>query len=140
MVDALRRAHRMLCVNGRVVDVHPTETAAAVQVGERTIGHVDGRDARLRHAAAGAALSTVIEEGLFVVTATVEFDFYTYGDSIDELRDYIGDTWKDARINDETVVRAHDVLVAATAGIRPRVREHVRLTTLRPVAVTSYEF
>jgi hypothetical protein len=134
MVDALRRAHRMLAPGGCVVDVHPTETAASVQVGTRASGHVDGGDAPARHAAAGAALSTAIDEGLFGVTAIVDFDFYTYGDTVDELRDYIAENWRNARIDDETVARTRDELLAAAAGTRPRVLEHVRLTTLRPMA------
>jgi len=87
----------------------------------------------VRHAAAGAALRTAIDEGLFDGTATVDFDFNTYGDTIEELRDYIVETWRNARIDEETVRRTRAALGAAPAGLRPCVLERVRLTTLRPL-------
>jgi hypothetical protein len=133
MVNALRRAHRMLAPQGCVVDVHPTDTVASVQLGARTIGPLEGGDAPVRHAAATTALSTAISEGLFTVTRTVDFEFYTYGDTIGELRDYVAETYKDARITGETVLRAQQELLTTPGGVRPRVREHVRLTTLCPI-------
>ena len=137
MVDALRRAHRVVTPNGCIVDVHPIEKAASVQVGDTKTGWVEAGDAPLRHTAAGAALSTAIDEGLFTAAATVEFEFLTYGDTIEELRDYIVDTWRDARIDRKTVARTRDVLRAGAAGTRPCVRERVRLTILNPMARRS---
>lgn len=123
----------MLAANGWVVDLHPTPEPAFLEVGTSAIGRVDAGDAPLRHAAAGAALETVVAEGLFAVAAVVDFEFCTYGDTIDELRDYIVETWRDVRMDDETVQRTRAALRAAPAGVRPRVREHVRLTTLQHV-------
>jgi hypothetical protein len=123
----------MLAPQGCVVDVHPTDTVASVQLGARTIGPLEGGDAPVRHAAATTALSTAISEGLFTVTRTVDFEFYTYGDTIGELRDYVAETYKDARITGETVLRARQELLTTPGGVRPRVREHVRLTTLCPI-------
>ena len=123
----------MVTANGCVVDVHPTETVASVRLGGVMMGHVDGGDAPVRHAAAGAALRTAIDEGLFDGTATVDFDFYTYGDTMEELRDYIVETWRNARIDEETVRRTRAALGAGPAGLRPCVLERVRLTTLRPL-------
>ena len=133
MVDALRRAHQMLQPSGCLVEVHPTAAAASVEVGARTTGGVDAGDAPLRHAAAGAALTTVVEAGLFAVDRAVDFTFCTYGDTIEELRDYIVENWTNARIAKAVVDRTRDALRDAP-GTRPRVREHVRLTTLRPLA------
>jgi hypothetical protein len=124
----------MVKPEGCIVDIHPTETAALVQAGDRTTGWVEAGDAPMRHASAGAALSTAIEDGLFVIAAAVEFDFHTYGDTIEELRDYIEETWRSARIDDNTVDRTRDLLRTGAAGIRPRVRERVRLTILNPIA------
>ena len=98
MVDALERAHRIVAPDGCVLDLHPTEVPALVQVSERTIGPVDGGDAILRHAAAGAALTKVVRDGLFDVDGVVEFNFYTYADTIEELRDYIAENWGTTRI------------------------------------------
>jgi hypothetical protein len=136
MVDALRRAHRMVRPRGFVVDLHPTAELAAVEVGARSTGHIEGGDAPLRHAAAGAALVTVLEAGLFAVEKAVDFTFYTYADTIDELRDYIAENWANARIDDTVVERTRDALSHAP-GVRPRVRERVRLTRLHPIALAA---
>jgi hypothetical protein len=133
MVDALRRAHRMVRPGGLVIDLHPTAEIAAVEVGTRSTGRIEGGDAPLRHAAAGAALATVLDEGLFAVDAAIDFTFYTYADTVDELRDYIADNWRNARIDETVVQRTRDVL-RNVLGVRPRVREIVRLTKLHPIA------
>jgi hypothetical protein len=131
MVDALRRAHRIVAADGVVVDLHPSASAAAVEVGDRVSGYVDAADAPLRHAAAGAAIAAAVNEGLFVVERTGEFPFHTYADTIEELREYIAENWCDARIDGETVRRTR-ALMRGTPGVRPRSRERVMLTVLRP--------
>src|SRR5262245_61884546 len=131
MVDALRRAHQMVKPDGCVVDLHPSAALASVEVGDRATGHVDGADAPLRHAAAGVALATVIAEGLFAIERSTTFLFYTYADTIDELREYIEENWRNAKIDDRTVDRTRQALRDAP-GARPRTCEHVSITRLRP--------
>src|SRR4051812_45490166 len=130
MVDALRRAHRIATPDGAVVDLHPSASPAAIEVGDRVVGDVITGDAPLRHAAAGAAIATVIAEGLFSMEQVVEFPFYTYGDSIEELRDWIEENWRDAGVDDRTVARTRE-LIEELSGVRPRARERVILTLLR---------
>jgi hypothetical protein len=136
MVDALRRAHAMVKPGGCVVDLHPTAALASVEVGAHVTGVVDGGDAPLRHGAAAAALATVLDAGLFAVDRAVEFTFYTYGDTIEELRDYIEENWRNGRIEETVVRRTRDALRDAP-GTRPRVREQVRLTKLHPIALAE---
>ena len=130
MVDALRRALGMLTLDGIVVDVHPTEAASAIEVEAEITGYVEACDAPLRHAAAGAALAAVVGQGLFAIDQAVEFTFYTYGDTIEELRNYVQENWNDARLDDATVSRTRDAL-RRSRGARPRSRERVVVTTLR---------
>ena len=133
MVDALRRVHRIVTPAGIVVDVHPTEIPAAVYVDGCAAGDLDAEDAPIRHAAAGAALRTAIDEGWFGEVASTEFVFFTYADTIEELRDHIAANWRNTRIGLATVAQAQKALESAPAGTRPAVREHVRLTVLRPL-------
>jgi hypothetical protein len=133
MVHALRRAQDMVTPRGCVVDLHPTDTPATVESGTTT-GHVDAGDAPLRHAAADAALATALREGIFVAERSLVFTFYTYGDTIDELREHVQKTWRNARIGDRTVERTREALRRAPPGTRPRIREEVRITRLRPVS------
>jgi len=132
MVDALRRAHRLVKSHGHVVDLHPSAKRARVEAAGRPIGYVDADDAPLRHAAAGAALAAVVEEGLFAVDGALVFSFYTYGDSIEELRDYVEANWRSARIDDQTVGRAREILRDAPEA-QPRICEDVHITKLRPL-------
>jgi hypothetical protein len=136
MVDALRHAHRLVRPDGCVVDLHPTAAIASVEVGAYATGSVDAGDAPLRHTAAGAALASVLDAGLFVVDGVLDFTFYTYGLTIEDLRHYIEENWRNARIDDDVVQRTRDALHDAP-GIRPRVREQVRLTRLRPLALAE---
>ena len=136
MVDALRRAHRMVMPTGLVVDLHPSSAAASVEVDGTSTGHVEAGDAPLRHAAADSALAAAVDEGLFAVDHTLVFTFYTYGDTIEELRDYVVENWREGRIDDETVDRTRKALRHAS-GVRPRIREHVQITKLRPIGLSG---
>jgi hypothetical protein len=133
MVHALRRAHRVVKPRGCVVDLHPTNEPATVET-HRTIGYVDAGDAPRRHGQADAAVAAAVGEGLFAVDRTLVFSFYTYGENIDDLRAFVETTWRDALIGAATVERARQALRRAPAGTRPRVREVVRVTKLRPIS------
>jgi len=135
MVDALRRAHDIVRADGLVVDVHPTAEAALVEVGTETTGHVDAGDAPQRHAAADAAARTVVHDAWFAIDAVAAFNFYTYGDTIEELQDYIVANWRSARFSDQTMARTRRALSLTSAGTRPRVLERARVMTLRPLEV-----
>src|SRR2546427_771154 len=130
MVDALRRARRLLTPNGLLLDLHPTASNETVEVGDRVTGFVDAGAALRRHSAATHAIEAAVLDGLFSVVATRTFDFFTYGDSIDELRDYILENWRDTTLAADAVERTRAALAAAR-GVRPRVREHVQVMVLR---------
>jgi len=132
MVDALRRAHRMVKPDGCVIDLHPSVARASVEVGDTVTGHVEAGDASLRHAAADLALAAAVDEGLFTVGHALVFTFFTYGDTIDELRDYVVENWREGRIDDETVSRTR--AAHRPSGVRARIREHVHATKLRPMS------
>jgi hypothetical protein len=132
MVDALRCAHRVVRADGCVVDLHPTAARASMEVGACIAGCVDAGDAPFRHAAASAALARAADERLFTIESSCEFMFLTYGDSADELRDYIVENWRNARVDDDTMRRMR-VALAADPRAKPRAREQVRATRLRPL-------
>jgi len=131
MVDALRLARRLLTPDGLLIDLHPSASNETVEVGDRVTGFVDAGAALRRHAAAPHALEAAVFDRLFSVVATRTFDFFTYGDSIDELRDYIVENWRDTTLAADTVERTRAALASAP-GVRPRVREHVSASVYRP--------
>ena len=131
MVHALRRAHGLLAPGGRLIDLHPSVETARVEADGVSIGTLDAGQADLRHAAADAALARALDAGLFAVESEREFWFWTYGDSIEELRDHVHASWQNSRVGDPLIARAHDA-VGADRGTVLRIAEYVRITRLRP--------
>ena len=131
MVDALCRAHAMVKPDGYVVDLHPSAALAVVEVADQPTGFVSGTDSPLRHASAGMSLAAVLNRGLFTVEGTAEFAFYTSGETIEELRDFVLAKWIDNWIADDTVERTRAAL-RRSPGARPRARETVLVTKLLP--------
>lgn len=129
MVHALRRVHGMVKPLGCVVDIHPTADLAVMLAGDTPAGVVESDAGAARHQAAADAVAAVSAEGWFAVEAASEFDFYTYGDSVEELRDFILANWRDTAIADDTVARARALLMP---GMTPRVRERVAICRLVP--------
>ena len=130
MVDALRRARELLKPEGWIVDIHPTAAVARIELGATVIGSIESGDAPLRHQAATDALESAIRQGWLRVDRSAFFDFYTYGDSVEELAEYIEENWRNARVPPEIVARARETLLEAP-GAKPRVLERVQLTVLR---------
>ena len=131
MVDALRSARRWVRTDGSVIDVHPTEVPAWLEIDDEAVGPLDAGDAPERHAKATAALETALDEGLFVAARAVEFLFATHGDSIDELRDHIATHWRSTRIDDRLYEAARTRQRGDPRAGHPRVVEQVRLSVLR---------
>lgn len=129
MVDALRRVHGMVKPTGFVVDIHPTAELAVMLVGDTPAGVVESPAGSARHQAATDAIAVAVRAGWFVVEEPSEFDFYTWGDTVEELRDFILANWRDTAIADETVARAKAML---SLGATPRVRERVSICRLIP--------
>lgn len=130
MVDALKRVRGWLAPRGVVVDFHPTAAVAIILVGDAVAGPIDPGGATARHQAATDAIAGAVAEGLFAIEESVEFDFSTYADSIDELNEHILEDWREARIGDQTMARARALLVA-TPDRKVRVRERVSASRLR---------
>src|SRR5437868_5974292 len=100
MVHALHRAHALLTPGGCVIDLRPTAETARIEADGVPLGRLDADEADRRHAAAEAALATVLAAGVFRVDGEREFPFLTHGDSIEELRDHIHASWRDSRVPD----------------------------------------
>ena len=131
MVHALHRAHGLLAPGGRLVDLHPSGETARVEADGVSIGTLDAEQADRRHAAADAALTRSQDAGLFAVEGEREFWFWTYGDSIEELRDHVHASWRHTRVGDSLIARARDA-VRVDRGAVLRIAEHIRITRLRP--------
>jgi len=132
MVDALRRAHRIVRRSGCVIDLHPTSDLATIEVGDRVIGHVQSDDAPVRHGAADRAIAAAVEDGVLAIERSERFSFRTYGDSARELATYIRTIWKTSRIDPPTLRRMQQAL-RRDPRARVRAIEGVIATRLRPL-------
>jgi hypothetical protein len=139
MVDALNRAGRWLkAPRGRIVDLRPAEVVPVVELGLTDgsilrVGVVTvGPDRSARHAAADAALRTVVDRGAFRVEHEETFAFLRYPDSATELRDYLATTWRHTRLDDATHARAVE-MHQQHPGARLCLRERVAIRTLVPL-------
>ena len=131
MVHALHRAHRMVKPAGLVVEIHPTPETAVILVDDARAGWVDSAGGSARHQAAEDALALALRDGLYRRDDATEFDFDTYGDCIEELRDFILANWRDTAIAADTIARARSL---SGGGRRPRVRERVSISRLAPLS------
>jgi hypothetical protein len=131
MVDALRRACRLVAHTGCVIDLHPTSAPALVLIGDAVGGEVDTGGAKGRHQAATDAVAAAVRQRLLVVSDTTEFEFSVYADTLDELQQHIHDEWREGHIGDVTFANA--LAIHRATGLRPRVRERVVINRLRPL-------
>jgi hypothetical protein len=135
MVDALLRAGRLVTRTGRVIDIHPTPEPSRVEIGIGSdvirIGDLNACDAVVRHRAADAAVVSVVAQRLLVLERTCEFSFRSYGDSVQELAEYVARKFTRTRIAPATVLRAERELRAHPTST-VWVHEQVRMNKLRP--------
>lgn len=128
MVDALKRTRSWLRPGAPLVDLHPMAAPALVIVGDTIAGPIDNGAAPARHQAATDAIAEAVNNGLFRIGDTIEFDFSTYADTLDELQDYIVSEWREGRIGDTTMMRARQL--GPSADRKPRARERVSASRL----------
>jgi hypothetical protein len=138
MVDALRRARRWVRrPSGWVIDLRPAHVVAHVELGLPdgeiiAIGGLEVEDERrLRHLAADAAVRAVCGDGSFGIESELEFPFFRYPSSLDELREYIATKWQHTRLSDATYARGIAQQREHRDG-RIWLREQVSIRILRP--------
>jgi hypothetical protein len=129
MVDALRRVRTMVEPSGIVVDIHPTADPAVLLVGDVPAGVVESEAGAARHRAATETLAEVSRRGWFAIEQPSTFEFFTGGETVDELCEYVLANWRDTAIAPETRARARAL---AAGGLQPRVRERVAICRLMP--------
>jgi hypothetical protein len=156
MVDALNRTRRWLRPDGCLIDLHPGEESAYVEV---VTPAAAGRNARLqqsvvrvgevhdesdakgplgRHHAADLALDAAIANHGWTLDARSTFNFATEGDSAEEVDAYLRRKWRAAQLDAHTIDRAH-ALLREHPGAAVRVVEHVVISRLAPPRLAQGE-
>jgi hypothetical protein len=118
MVHALEQIHRLLRPAGALIEIHPSvEEAPLVEAwsdGRRSFSeHDPGFDYKDDLVHAEAAVSTVLDRGVFVLEDRRRFELRTYATSVQELRSYwaVYDAY-DPEEKDATLARRQEDMYA----------------------------
>ncbi len=101
MVHALERVHRLIAPGGVLIDIHPLGDDPPLRVNGQRVGVVKETDDFVEYRQASAALSEVIERGLFAIERAATFVALTHADSLPELLAFLAEEWTDAVLEDD---------------------------------------
>jgi hypothetical protein len=114
MVHALETIHDLLKPGGILLDIHPTNEPATIEcrLREQIIpaGWISESDDYVEYEWADEAVSAAVNGGLFTQERCGTFEFVWHADSMNELRAYLAEEWKDAIIDDVTAIRIEELL------------------------------
>ncbi len=135
MVHALEHIRSLLKPGGVLIDIHPNEkqTPVVVRCGDalETVGLIHEDDDYAEYRQANAALTDVLGRGLYTHERAGEFTFVTHAASIDDLRGYLAEEWKDAIVDDTTERSARRLMSACAEANEVQIRETLSITRLR---------
>ena len=136
MVHALEIIHGLLKPEGRLIDIHPSgePPPIIVRIGERSeiAGWLQETDDFIEYRQAEAALAQAVSDSLFTVEGQSSFIFNTYAETFAELSAYLEANWSDAVIPPDTMAHAEALQKTARGKTEVLLREHVRISRLRP--------
>lgn len=135
MVHALETIHDLLKPDGILLDIHPTNEPAAIVVRLREqiipAGWISESDDYVEYEWADEAVSVAVNDGLFTQEQCGTFEFVWHADSMDELRAYLAEEWKDAVIDDVTAMRIEELLKQPIHDKEILVSEAIRIARYR---------
>lgn len=135
MVHALETIHDLLKPDGILLDIHPTNEPAAIVVRLREqiipAGWISESDDYVEYEWADEAVSVAVNDGLFTQEQWGTFEFVWHADSMDELRAYLAEEWKDAVIDDVTAMRIEELLKQPIHDKEILVSEAIRIARYR---------
>lgn len=114
MVHALEKIRQLLKPGGLLLDIHPTNEPAtiAVRLREQIIpaGWINESDDYVEYEWADEAVKAAVDNRLFIQEQRGTFKFVWHADSMNDLRAYLAEEWKDAIIDDVTAMRIEELL------------------------------
>ena len=130
MVHALEKVHGLLKPGGYVVDVQEMPywrwlgvmSGDDVQLAGPQESSVDFKD----NLQASAAITQVIEDGLFVLEDERMFYGYTHSETLEDMLDYVT-----IRPSEQTIQRLEDLLAGADEAAQVVIRQPTRMVRLR---------
>ena len=144
MVHALEEVQRLLKSDGCLIDIQPLIEAPLLKIYQGSsvifVEPDPSYDYEEDLRQANAALTQVIQRGLFVIEERSEFDFLTHGSSAQELLAFWGKASADDNISEdpaeqrikEVYARVEEIRQAAGEGAEVALHERARILQLNP--------
>jgi hypothetical protein len=137
MVHALEKIQQLLKPGGILLDIHPTNemAAIAVRLREQLIpgGWLNESDDYVEYAWADEAVQQVVADRRFTLERSGTFEFVWHADTLNELRAYLAEEWKDAIIDELTAGRIEELLKLPVHDKEILVSEAIRIARYRCV-------
>jgi len=147
MVHALEEIHRLLRLDGVLIDIHPYPQPPIIQVlKEKEVVFAqpkrDIEDENEDVLKADLALAEIVDRRIFEVERYEDFDFFSYAPSVPELRDfwdryneYESTPKEESRLAQEEAVyaKAEEIRLNIGEGARAAVHERTKIARLKPI-------
>ena len=135
MVHALETIRDLLKPGGILLDIHPTNEPATIDVRLREqiipAGWISESDDYVEYEWADEAAAAAVDNGLFAQERCGTFKFVWHADSMSELRAYLAEEWKDAIVDDVTAMRIEELLKLPVQDKDILVSEAIRIARYR---------
>ena len=132
MVHALETVHALIKPGGFLLDVHPGTNKAWVEARvngkEYFLDVVEETDDYIEYGQANDALSKAVKRRWFEVDETGKFIFVIHSASMEELREFLKENWKDAVLNEGLDTKAKEYISKTTKNYEVLVREEILIT------------
>jgi hypothetical protein len=135
MVHALKEAWRV--TRSTLLDIRPMIEPPSVWVRDRA-----GRDAACGgllwkggepylHGSANAALAAVVEQGLFTVEVSRQFEWFDLFENLDEMVETVAEEWDNWSLDEDTSLNVMRALEASGRGATLYVKQNIQAQVLR---------
>ena len=132
MVHALEIIHHLIQPGGALLDIHPgTEKAwveARLNGKEYFLDVLEETDDYIEYQQANDALSQAINRGRFTIQESGKFTFIIHAGTIEEMRQFLSENWKDAVLNETIDSKAREYLTSSVQNYEILVREGILIT------------
>ena len=144
MVHALETIYCLLGLTGRLIDIHPrgkpTPLYALDDNAKGLLGLIQETDDFIEYRQADAAIQDLVSRNWFLLAQKEVFEYATYANSLEELSEFLTETWSDAVIDAPTWEAAAQMgLAQELTGAKRRLQmvEQVGMSLLLPIAKTN---
>ncbi len=135
MVHALETVHSLIKPGGLLIDIHPGQDKAWVEVRvngkDYFLDVVEETDNYIEYRQANQALAEIVKRGFFNVEEPGKFIFIIHADSMNEMREFLSANWKDAILSDSLDGKARDYFSKAAESFEILIRQEILITTFK---------